>query len=60
MAVIRNPDKGITKPWVIPQADWTTTKSENYSFQEHALKDWALERKFSPVYVMFGDPFCLI
>ena len=34
MAVIRNPDKGITKPWVIPQADWTTTKSESRFISE--------------------------
>ena len=40
MAVIRNPDSGITKPWVIPHADWTITKSEKCAslFQECALR----------------------
>ena len=56
IAVMRKPDKGITKPWVIPHADCTITKSENWDdlFQEHSLKD------FVPVYVMFGEPFCLM
>ena len=27
IALIRNPESGITTPWVIPQVDWTTTKS---------------------------------
>ena len=58
MAFIRKPEKGITKPWVMPHADWTTTKSVNMNWGVKIEKKPPTNS--SPVYVMLGEPFCLM
>ena len=32
--LMRNPESGMTTPWVIPQVDWTTTKSVSVISEE--------------------------
>ena len=47
MAVIRKPDKGMTKPWVIPQADWTITKSAKFALFIQRSTVWQISEWYS-------------